>query len=223
MAKILGICGSPRKGATLYALEAALEAAAAFPEIETELWSIRGKKIAPCVHCDRCIREKTMCHIQDDLQEIEAKVLEADALLIATPVYDMSITSQLAALLNRLRPMYLVYPGHLRNKVGGGIAVGGTRHGGQEMTLLALSNFFMMHEMLVTGGYGGCYTGGTIWSKDNRAHGAEEDTVGMDTVIRLGQAVAEATLVTSLGRQHTEQLLSSHGVLKASADPLRDH
>ncbi len=39
-----------------------------------------------------------------------------------------------------------------------------------------------MHEMLVSGGLGGCYIGGTIWSKDGKAKGAQEDETGMDTV-----------------------------------------
>lgn len=44
MAKILGICGSPRKGATEYAVLEALKEAETIPGIETEYWSVRGKK-----------------------------------------------------------------------------------------------------------------------------------------------------------------------------------
>jgi multimeric flavodoxin WrbA len=221
MAKILGICGSPRKGATEYALKAALEEAAKLPGIETEIWTVRGKKIKPCNHCDLCIKKHSMCVIDDDLKEFYDPFLSADGILIASPVYDMSVTSQLAAVVNRLRPIYLVYPGRLRNKPGAGIAVGGTRHGGQEFTLQFINNFFMMNEMLSFGGPGGCYNGGTIWSKDRKAEGAAEDTVGMDTVMRLGSGLAESVLVTAHGRAWWKETYGE--IDESGASPLRDH
>lgn len=221
MPVILGISGSPRKGATEYAVQVALEAASQFPGITTRYWSVRGKKISFCTHCDKCIREKTMCHIQDDVKELEELVLEADGFIIGSPVYDMNITAQLAACFNRLRPIFLVHPGKLRNKVGGAIALGGTRHGGQETALQAIINFYLMHEMLVCGGIGGCYSGGTVWTKDGKAQGAAEDEVGMATVKGLGRAVAEATLVTFWGREAWEKKKAELGITESG--PVRDH
>jgi multimeric flavodoxin WrbA len=196
MARLLGLCGSVRSGATEYALHAALEEAERFPGIETEFWTVRGKKIRPCIHCDACISKGTMCTIQDDLKDLEEPFLRADGLLIASPVYDMGITAQLTAVFNRLRPIYLVHPGRMRNKPGAALTTGGTRHGGQEMTLQIIHNFYLMHEMFSYGGLGGCYSGGTVWSKDRKAEGAQNDEVGMDTVIRVAHGLAEAVLVT---------------------------
>ena len=88
-----------------------------------------------------------MCIIKDDLQELEKKVLEADAILVGSPVYDMNVTAQLQAVFNRLRPIYLVYPGGLQNKVGAALSTGDTRHGGQELVNTNILNFFLMHEM----------------------------------------------------------------------------
>lgn len=224
MVKVLGINGSPRHGATEYAVQQALKAVEeTVPGIETEYWSVRGKKIAPCVHCDSCIRNKTMCIIKDDLQELEAKILEADAFIIGSPVYDMNITAQLAAVFNRLRPIYLVHAGELQNKVGAAITTGGTRYGGQELAKLPIINFYLMHEMLVTGGLGGCYIGGTIWSKDAKAKGAEEDTVGMDTVVRLGQGVAEAVMVSKYGLEAWNKRKKELNFVADDKSPLRDH
>lgn len=224
MVKILGISGSPRHGATEYAIQEALKACKEMvPEIETEYWSVRGKKIRPCVHCDSCIRNHTMCIIKDDLQELEPKILEADAILIGSPVYDMNITAQLAAIFNRLRPIYLVHPGELQNKIGAAITTAGTRHGGQELAKLPIINFYLMHEMLVFGGLGGCYIGGTIWSKDNKAKGAEEDTVGMDTIRRLGQGLAEATMVSKYGLEKWNEEKEKLKIKIDDKSPLRDH
>lgn len=197
---ILGISGSPRKGATEYAVKTALEMAQTLEGIETAYWSVNQKKIGYCIHCDRCVREKSLCFQEDSMRELEELIVKADGIMIGSPVYDMNITGQLAACFNRLRPMYIVHPSGFRYKVGGAIAVGGTRHGGQETTLSAINNFFLMNEMLVTTGPGGCYNGGKIWSKDARVQGAQEDIVGMNTVRALGLAVAEATIITSMGR-----------------------
>lgn len=223
MAKILGICGSPRKGATEYAIQEALQAAAAIPGIETEFWTVRGKKIGYCVHCDRCIKDKTMCIIQDDLKGLEQPFLEADGFIIGSPVYDMGISAQLTAVFNRLRPVYLVHPGALKNKVGGALTTGGTRHGGQEIAIQPILNFYVMHEMLVSGGLGGCYSGGKIWSKDQKAQGAIDDEVGLDTVRRLGRGIAEATLVAALGRTAWAQQAKALNIDIAGKSPLRDH
>jgi multimeric flavodoxin WrbA len=219
MVKIIGICGSPRVGATDYAVKEALKAAEQYPGVATEYWRVRGKKITYCTHCDLCVRKKQMCHIKDDLAELENLFLAADGIIIGSPVYDMNITAQLAACFNRLRPMYIVHPGKLKNKVGGALVTAGTRHGGQETTLSAILNFFLMHEFLVTGGAGGCYNGGTIWSKDNKAQGAIDDTVGMNTVLGVGRAVAEAAIVTKKGKEYWESLNFS---LDNTA-PIRDH
>lgn len=223
MAKILGICGSPRKGATEYAVQEALKEVEKIPGIETEYWSVRGKKLSPCVHCDACIRKGTMCIIKDDLQELEEKILEADGIIIGSPVYDMNITAQLTAVFNRLRPIYLVHAGKLQNKVGAAITTGGTRYGGQELAKLPIINFFLMHEMLVSGGLGGCYIGGTIWSKDGKAQGAEDDTVGMDTIKRLAKGVSEAVMVSKYGLERWNKEKQELNIEADEKSPLRDH
>ncbi len=201
MVKILGISGSPRKASTDYVVHEALKAAEEIPGIETEFWGVRGKKINFCTHCDRCIKEKTLCYIDDDVKILIDKILEADGLIIGSPVYDMGITAQLTAIINRTRPFYMVMPGALKNKVAGAITVGGTRHGGQETALQVIHNWFLSSELLATGGLCGCYNGGTVWSKDEKAAGAEADTVGMNTVIALGRGVAEAAMISSIGRK----------------------
>ena len=223
MPKILGICGSPRKGATEFALREALQAAEEVPGIETQFWTVRGKKISYCLHCDRCIKNNTMCFIQDDFKELEEVFLDVDGFIIGSPVYDMNITAQLAAVINRLRPIYIVHPGVLKNKVGGALATGGTRHGGQEMAILSILNFYLMHEILASGGLGGCYNGGTIWSRDLRAQGAKDDIVGLDTVRRMGRGIAEATMVSVLGRSEWKHRAEKLKIDLTGKSPIRDH
>lgn len=199
--KILGICGSPRHGATEYVLKEALEEAKKINGIETEFWTICGKKVSPCVECDSCINNKSLCIINDDFKELESKILEADGIIVASPTYDMSVSAQTSAIFNRTRPYYMVRTGKLRNKVGAGIACGGSYHGGQETTLDVIAHFFMLHEMLVTGGRGGSYNGGTVRTWDEGAQGAMRDEEGLRTARAVGIAVAEAAKIMKLGKE----------------------
>jgi Multimeric flavodoxin WrbA len=61
---ILGICGSPRKKATEYVLSKALEMLSEMG-FETELFSVRGKNIGFCQHCDYCLKHKE-CKLKDE-------------------------------------------------------------------------------------------------------------------------------------------------------------
>ena len=65
---ILGVCGSPRKQATEYVLTKALDVLkdAGFA---TEFFSVRGKNIGFCQHCDYCLKHKE-CKLNDDMQTL---------------------------------------------------------------------------------------------------------------------------------------------------------
>ncbi|GFN21798.1 flavodoxin family protein [Thermanaeromonas sp. C210] len=200
--KLLGLSGSPRRGATEYVLQEALKAAtSAFPQIETELMVLRGRKVAPCNGCGYCKKNKTRCCMQDDMQELFDRFVAADAYLVASPVYVMGPTPQLAAFFSRLRPVHHVFPEALRNKVGGAIAVGGTRNGGQEVTVNLIINYLLTRGLVVVGGEIGGYAGGKVWSRDLGAEGAGEDDIGMDTVKGLARKVAEVAVIMHEGRK----------------------
>jgi multimeric flavodoxin WrbA len=196
MVKIMGICGSPRQAATEYALKQALEAAASVEGVETTLITLSGKKINFCIHCNKCINEgKDYCTLhKDDMTELYQPFYEADGYLIASPVYDMGLTGQLATFFNRFRATYTRLkddPKYYSNKVAGAIAVGGTRNGGQENTINCILNFCHTLGITVVNGGMGCYAGAAIWSQDRKALGAEEDFIGIKNALLLGEKVAE--------------------------------
>jgi len=119
--KILGLSFSPRKdGNTVILLGEALGAAKK-EGAETELYSIAGKDIKPCDGCWGC-REKGVCHIKDDMQELYAKLLEADGIIFGTPVYFYNISGQGKTVIDRT----IALGGSLANKVGGIVAVAGS-------------------------------------------------------------------------------------------------
>lgn len=195
MVKILGICGSPRKKSAYTALEAALEAAKNSGEaVETELVELRGKKINFCIHCNQCLkREKDHCTVFiDDMTPLYEKFYQADGIIIASPVYEMNLTAQTAAFMARFRSAWLKgiqEPEFFMRKVGAGIAVGGTRNGGQEFTMAAIQNFFLTQGITLCSGGSGMYSGPMLW---NPGDGSTEmnDETGMELVGLLGKKVA---------------------------------
>lgn len=205
--KILGISGSPRKASTDYAVKVALEEAAKVPGVQTEFLALRTKTIKPCTQCDWCLKldpgrdYEHYCVFHDDMDELMRLFLEFDGYIIGSPVYDMNVTPELNIFFNRFRPLWRVYRGIHRNKVGGSIALGGTRHGGQETCVAMINNFYLINEILVTGGPSGCYTGATVWTRDLGEKGAIEDEVGMATVRAVGKRVAEVATILKYGKE----------------------
>lgn len=98
--KVIGICGSPRQGGnTEYFTRLALDVLEK-EGIETEFISLRDKNISECTGCYACV-EKRECAIKDDFQEIFQKMIEADGIILSSPVYHASITPKLKCLLDR--------------------------------------------------------------------------------------------------------------------------
>jgi multimeric flavodoxin WrbA len=195
---ILGISGSPRIGSTDYIINEALNHAKTKLEVvETDYFSVHGKKINFCIHCDHCLKNKEGCVHKDDMNELYSKLIKANAYIIGSPVYQGNISGQLKTVFDRCRALVAKDPQVFQDKVGIAIAVGGDRVGGQESTIHTILDFYVINGILaVSGGFFGANLGGTIWSKDKGALGAQEDSEGVKTVhksvnklIRLAQKI----------------------------------
>ena len=193
--KLLGISGSPRRGATAYAVQEALSYAETLGDVETEFISVRGREIKFCIHCDYCVRKKEGCVFEDDVARTYPSMEEADAWLLGTPVYQGTMSGQLKAVLDRCRAIVARDIDALKDKVGAGIATGGDRVGGQEPAIAAIHAFYLANKMIpISGGPFGANLGGTIWSRDKKAAGAEADEVGMESVRQTVNRLVEVTL-----------------------------
>jgi len=144
--KVIGIVCSPRKGGNTEIM--VREALNTVQEQggETELITVYDKTINPCDGCFGC--EKTsICHINDDMQEIYQKMLEADGIIIGTPVYFHNVTAQAKAIMDRT---FAFRPSRkLRGKVAGAIVV--TRRVGAGQTRTLLNSYLLLQQMLVAG------------------------------------------------------------------------
>ena len=173
--KILGISSSPHEGATAAALKYALEKAAEVPGVEVEYADMRKGGTNPCIHCDKCIREKAyQCMIYDDaITPLYEKIRKADAIFLASPVYQMAPNAQMAALINRMRPLgKCISTGEWGRKVGCAIAVGGSRNGGEETALAVMNRYFLTQGMVVAGAGVYAYSGASVWG-----HNHHDETV----------------------------------------------
>jgi len=105
--KVLGIAGSPRRGGnTDILLEQALEGARS-AGAEAESVEISKLEIAPCLHCDGCLKEGE-CVINDDMQSIYPKLREADRIIVASPMFFMGLTAQTKALIDRCQALWAI-------------------------------------------------------------------------------------------------------------------
>jgi multimeric flavodoxin WrbA len=186
---IIGICGSPRKQATEYVLEQAL-AQLAEKGLETKLWSVHGKWVDYCAHCDYCLKNKE-CVVQDDLQELYALLTGAQGIIFASPVYNGGVSAQTKAVMDRMRAVVASDKNFFRGKVGMGIVTGGDRNGGQEFALMQIHTFFIINGMIpVGGGFFGANLGATFWSKDT-LEGVKQDEEGFRSLKKTVKRFAD--------------------------------
>jgi multimeric flavodoxin WrbA len=162
---ILGVCGSPRDGATEYVLKEALNMLKKMG-FETEFFTVRAKNISFCQHCDYCLKKKE-CLLKDDMFTLYPWLRNAQGIIMATPVYNGGVSAQTKAVMDRCRALLAADNKVFRNKVGMAIAVGGDRAGGQELALLQIITFYVLNGAIpVSGGSFGANLGATFWSKD---------------------------------------------------------
>ena len=109
--KVLIISSSPRKGGNSDILCDAFAEGAKAAGNEVEKVRIADLKIGYCTGCYVC--QKTgKCAIKDDARSVIDKMMAADVIVLASPVYFYSICAQLKALIDRT---VVVYP-NLTNK-----------------------------------------------------------------------------------------------------------
>jgi multimeric flavodoxin WrbA len=131
--KILGICGSPRRGGnTVLLLKEALKGAVA-AGAEVEEIFLRDKTISPCLEIYGC-KKDGQCVIQDDFQEVAGKMIQADGLILASPIFFYTVSAHTKLLIDRCQSLWVkryllrrpISPHRSRRK-GAFISVGATR------------------------------------------------------------------------------------------------
>ena len=103
--KVLGIMGSPRiKGNTDLLLDEALKGAQS-QQAEVEKIVVDKLKISPCREYYGCLQDGK-CVIRDDMDDIYPKLLSADAIIVASPIFFYALSAQLKALIDRCQALW---------------------------------------------------------------------------------------------------------------------
>ena len=99
--KVLILSGSPRKGGNSDILCDAFARGAQEAGNDVEKIRVAAKKVAPCSGCYYCRSHGGECAHRDDMADILQRMIDADVLVLASPVYFYSIDAQLKAVIDR--------------------------------------------------------------------------------------------------------------------------
>ncbi|HUU68604.1 MAG TPA: flavodoxin family protein [Planctomycetota bacterium] len=158
--KVLAISTSPRaKGNTDLLLDEVVRGAGD-AGAEVEKISLRTLNIHPCTECDTC-HQTGECAIKDDMIPLYAKLLDADRIVLATPVYFLGPCAQAKMFIDRCQALWarkykrgerLLTRAFPDRRLGYLVSVGGTR--GQkifECVQRSLRNVFQVIEVMYSG------------------------------------------------------------------------
>ena len=146
--KILGIVGSARRGGNTEILARHALTAVAAEGVETELVLLSGLEIGHCTGCLAC-ETKGRCIIDDDLMPIYDKMLEADGIILASPVYFGASSSLIKALMDRTGYLARYQGNAFQGKVGGPLVVG--RRAGMNFAFAQMNFWFQILGFFMTG------------------------------------------------------------------------
>lgn len=181
--KILAINGSPRKDGNCHDMLEVLRKSLAKEEIEfEELWV--GSAIHPCLACYKCLESDEMRCVQDNdcLNEAVQKCVEADGIILASPVYHGGITGNLKCFIDRLFLVGGLGRNIFKHKIGAALCT--VRRSGGMNTYQQLLGVLDAFEMIIVSS--------DYW---NVIHGAEKgealkDVEGVEVIEKLGRNIA---------------------------------
>ena len=143
---------------------------------QVEKIRVQEKKISPCLACYGC-RGTGACVQKDDMAAILDKMVEADVLVLATPVYFYSMDGQLKTLIDRTLPRYT----EIRDKEVYLIATAAAGRGAMERTMDAMRGF--------TDCLPGAQVKGIIYGSGVYQKGEVMDTKAFQEAYQLGRKV----------------------------------
>lgn len=119
--------------------------------IETEMIQLAGQKINGCRACEMCVKNQDkQCAIKDDIvNECIEKMINADGIILGSPVYCCNVTTEMKALIDRAGVVTKANDSLLKRKVGA--AVVAVRRAGAIHVFNSINHFFFIEQMIVPG------------------------------------------------------------------------
>lgn len=100
------LLGSPRKGGNTEALAEALAKGAEENGCEVRRVRLQGKKLNGCLDCRCCWTAGEPCVQKDDMGEVHEAIADADVIVLASPLYFYSWSTQIKPVWDRLLPFF---------------------------------------------------------------------------------------------------------------------
>lgn len=96
--KILAICGGLRQESNTNKLVIKIAAATG---VDYEIADLGKLEVKPCTGCSECMMNEGKCPIEDDMQGLYGKLLDADAIILGSPTYFMNISGAVKCFIDR--------------------------------------------------------------------------------------------------------------------------
>ncbi|TET09230.1 flavodoxin family protein [Candidatus Aerophobetes bacterium] len=103
--KVLGLFGSPRRGGNTDLLLEEMLRGAQSQEAEIEKIFLSDWDISGCRECRRCEIDGN-CVIQDQMQKLYPKLLQADYIILASPIFFYGVTAQAKRVIDRCQALW---------------------------------------------------------------------------------------------------------------------
>lgn len=180
--RVIGINGSARKNGNTAIIIGTVFDVLNKEGINTELIQLADYDITPCRGCFACKGHGNCMFNTDGFAEIFSRLIEADGIILGSPVYSADVSAKMKAFLERGGVVVATNSGLLRYKVGASVA--SVRRGGGMTTVDTMNHFMLNKEMIVVGS--------TYW---NMVYGKSigevmNDYEGMANMRNLGENMA---------------------------------
>ena len=182
--KVVAINGSARKeGNTTILVQKVFEELEK-EGIATEQIHLAGKNVRGCIACFKCFENlDRKCAVTNDfINECIGKMDEADGIILASPTYFATVSTELKAVMDRAGLVGKANGNMFARMVGA--AVVSVRRGGAVTAFDTINHFFFIEEMVVPGS--------SYWNFAVGLHpgDVEKDEEGMKTMEDLGKNMA---------------------------------
>lgn len=149
--KAVAFNGSPRQGGnTEFLLNRVLDPIRE-AGIETELIQVGSRPIRGCTACRQCWknRDRRCAVTTDEANDLIARMIEADAMILGSPTYFADLTAEMKALIDRAGYVAMANGRLFSRKIGAAVTV--NRRGGAMHTTDSINHLFQISRMIVPG------------------------------------------------------------------------
>jgi len=184
MIKVVAFNGSPRANGNTFLLLNVVLNELKQTGIETKLIQLGTKPLQGCISCRKCMDTRNQkCALPRDLiSECTDEMIQADGILLGSPVYCAGMTSSLKALIDRSVLVAKANDDLFKRKVGASVIA--VRRAGAVATFDSINHFFLISQMIVPGS--------SYWNLGQglQQGDVEKDEEGLRTMVNLGKNMA---------------------------------